>query len=76
MPNKLCRDCATRVGPRSILFCDYHAGYHAGHSGALMHNKRFKDPEYRELEREAVKKRMRKLRADPGYVRPEKRVTA
>lgn len=71
----MCRECPNAAGPRSITFCDYHAGYHAGHSVAMMHSKRLKDPAYRELEREAVKQRMRKLRADPNYVRPEKRVT-
>jgi hypothetical protein len=39
----------------------------------MMFEKRAKDPIYRELERHAVKKRIRKLRASPDYVRPEKR---
>lgn len=55
-------------------YCEYHAGYHAGHSAAFMRNKR-KDRHYRQAESEGVKLRMRKLRADPSYVRPEKRAT-
>lgn len=42
----------------------------------MMFEKRATNPIYRELERRAVKKRMRKLRADPNYVRPEKRSSA
>jgi hypothetical protein len=34
--------------------------------------KRATDPVYRELERYAVRKRMRKLRSTPGYVRPDR----
>lgn len=64
------------IGPRSTLFCDYHAGYHAGHSIAVMRDKRAADPAYREQERKKVRARMRKLRADPNYTRPEKRVTS
>jgi hypothetical protein len=75
MPRK-CRNCDASAGPRTKLFCDYHAGYNAGHSVAFMRYQRLISPKYREAERAAVKKRMRKLRADPGYVRPEKRVTA
>jgi hypothetical protein len=42
----------------------------------MMAEKRATNPIYRELERRAVKKRMRKLRADPNYMRPEKRSQA
>lgn len=76
MPRKLCRQCKTCVGPRSTLFCDYHAGYNAGHSIAFMRYHRAGDPDYCEKEREAVKERMRALRAKPGYIRPEKRKSA
>lgn len=68
MPSKpsrqpMCRECPASVGPRSTLFCDYHAGYHAGHSVALMRNKRLRNPQFREMERATVQKRMRALRA-------------
>jgi hypothetical protein len=61
---KQCRDCDTPVGPRSTLFCEYHAGYNAGHSVAFMRYHRNGNPKYREKERLALKKRMRKLRAE------------
>jgi hypothetical protein len=51
------------AGPRTKLFCDYHAGYNAGHSIAFMRYCRLQYPGYRENERKAVKERMRKLRA-------------
>lgn len=68
-----CRNCSQPAGPRTKLFCDYHAGYNAGHSIAFMRYHRAGNPDYQAQEREAVKKRMRKLRAARGYVRPEKR---
>jgi hypothetical protein len=61
---KQCRACDTPVGPRSTLFCEYHAGYNAGHSIAFMRYCRLQYPGYREKELNAVKKRMRKLRAE------------
>ena len=75
MPRKprLCRQCDAPAGPRTKLFCDYHAGYNAGHSVAFMRYCRLQYPGYKEQEREAVRERMRKLRAKPDYVRPEKR---
>lgn len=71
-----CDWCGRPAGPRCDRYCDYCAGYHAGHSARMMFEKRATNPIYRELERRAVKKRMRKLRADPNYVRPEKRSSA
>jgi hypothetical protein len=70
---KQCRHCSSPAGPRVKLYCDYHAGYNAGYSVAFMRYHRAGDPDYRDKEREAVKVRMRKLRASPGYVRPENR---
>lgn len=73
---KLCRECGKKrrvpVGPRSTFYCDYHAGFHAGYQKSLMRDKRAADPVYRELERYAVRKRVRRLRATPGYVRPDR----
>jgi|GEM_PF-6520818 len=70
---KRCRNCDSPAGPRTKLFCDYHAGYNAGHSVAFMRYHRENSATYRDAERKAVKKRMRRLRSDPKYVRPEKR---
>jgi hypothetical protein len=74
MPRKrtTCHWCSAPAGPRTNAFCDYHAGYHAGRQSIGMPAKRAADPGYRELEREAVRKRMRRLRADPNYVRPDR----
>lgn len=66
-----CVRCATKVGPRSTVYCEYHAGYHAGHAKGMMAGKRKYNPAYREAERIAVTQRMRKLRADPNYQRPD-----
>lgn len=63
MSTKACWDCAKPVGPLSKFYCDYHMGYHAGLSAKQMAAKRATNPEYREMERQAVKKRMRVLRA-------------
>jgi len=60
---KLCCHCDRPAGPTSKVFCEYHRGYHTGHSVALMAAKRAADPDMRERERKAVKRRMRKLRA-------------
>jgi hypothetical protein len=55
---KKCNGCIATVGPISKFYCDYHAGM----SAANMAAKRADDPVYRELERFAVKKRMRQIR--------------
>jgi hypothetical protein len=59
---KRCNSCIAKVGPISEFYCDYHAGYNVGNSAANMAAKRAADPDYRETEREAVKRRMRRLR--------------
>lgn len=56
-----CHYCSAKAGPISKVYCDYHAGYHNGVESYRMREVR-KDPNYREAEREAVKKRMRRLR--------------
>lgn len=58
-----CSQCASPAGPRSKVYCDYHAGYHAGLSARQMIAKRATSADYREAERLAVKKRMRAFRA-------------
>lgn len=75
MPRKprRCRQCDAPAGPRTKLFCDYHAGYNAGHSIAFMRYRRATERGFPEQERKAVKQRMRKLRATPGYVRPDRK---
>jgi hypothetical protein len=60
---KQCEWCSA-TGPRSRMFCDYHAGYHAGHSARPMREKRAKSPAYRKDERKKVRARMRTIRAD------------
>lgn len=70
MPKQKCTKCAGNVGWHSKIYCEYHAGYHAGHSKATMVHKREQNPDYCEHERLAVRDRMRKLRARPDYVRP------
>jgi hypothetical protein len=60
---KLCR-CGEPIGKHSSRECDYHAGYHAGRTSIEMPKKRAADPAYREDERQKVKVRMRKLRAE------------
>lgn len=70
MRKRQCIRCTSPVGPRSKIYCEYHAGYHNGHSTALMKAKRT-DPQYQEHERATVRLRMRKLRATPGYERPD-----
>jgi hypothetical protein len=67
-----CIKCPIKVGPRSTVYCEYHAGYHAGHAKDMMAGKRKYDPAYCDRERSAVKKRMRKLRANPDYQRPDR----
>jgi hypothetical protein len=67
-----CDKCPQIVGPTSTRYCEYHAGYHAGHAKGMMAGKRKYDPAYCESERVAVKHRMRKLRADPDYQRPDR----
>jgi hypothetical protein len=76
MTAKLCSNCSCPAGPRSKRYCDYHAGYNAGYAQRFMHEKRAADPDYRRREKAKLKIRMRRLRAKPGYVRPENRVTA
>lgn len=61
--SKRCTKCTDQIGDYSTIFCDYHAGYHAGRESVVMPLKRGANPEYRERERIAVRERMRKLRA-------------
>src|ERR1700738_2007267 len=63
---KKCNGCIATVGPISKFYCDYHAGM----SAANMAAKRADDPVYRELERFAVKKRMREHRLKRGRAGP------
>jgi hypothetical protein len=63
MPVIQCKWCSASAGPRQKNYCDYCAGYHAGHSVRLMREKRANSPAYRKDEREKVKIRMRKIRA-------------
>jgi hypothetical protein len=58
-----CADCKAPTGKRSDYYCDYCRGWRAGYQAVAMRHKRGADPAMREAEREAVKARMRKLRA-------------
>ncbi len=55
-----CEHCGDVVGPRSVRYCNYHAGWHAGYQKAAMGDKRASIPEYREQESRAFKIRMQK----------------
>jgi hypothetical protein len=64
-----CDHCTENVGPRSVRYCDYHAGWHAGYSKAAMGDKRASVPGYREKERQADKIRMQKRRERERWLR-------
>lgn len=61
---KLCLRCGEKLNGHSIAHCDSCGGYHAGYQAHAMREKRGADPEYRADEREKVKARMRRARAD------------
>ena len=60
---KLCAWCGEGLSAHSIFFCAACGSYHAGYQARLMREKRANSPAYREDEREKVKIRMRKIRA-------------
>jgi hypothetical protein len=76
LPRRLacvCEVCGEPVGAAGTWrFCGEHST-HRSRSRAAMQLKRAALPEYREDERNKVRDRMRRLRSDPGYVRPEQR---
>lgn len=57
-----CYNCSTPVGPRSTVRCDHHYEIHLQKMVIAMRRKRMADANYREMERHAVKARMRELR--------------
>ena len=59
---KICCMCTKSVSKRSVRYCDYHLGYHDGYHAVFIKRRRL-DPAFAAQEREAVKLRMRKLRA-------------
>jgi hypothetical protein len=66
-----CETCGDPVGLTGThRFCAEHST-HRFRSAESMRLKRAVMPEYRELEREKVRERMRKLRARPDYERPD-----
>lgn len=69
----VCTKCGKTRAEGSV-YCERHRDYHRRWQRAHMQERRAADPVYRELERFAVRKRMRKLRARPDYVRPDRPV--
>jgi hypothetical protein len=59
----LCAECGDPCIPDSKIYCDEHLRRHAARQAPAMRAKRAADPVYRELERYAVRKRMRERRA-------------
>ena len=63
-----------RCGKRRIkgsVYCSKHREYHRDYAREDMRQRRASDPGYRERERIEVRERMRRLRATPGYQRPD-----
>jgi hypothetical protein len=61
---KLCCRCGEALSAHSIALCGICAAYHSGFQAAAMRQKRAARPEYRADEREKVRERMRKIRAE------------
>lgn len=66
----LCRRCGKKPAPQSV-YCRLHRDEHRERQREAMRRRRAADPVYVELERYALRLRMRKLRAQPDYVRPD-----
>lgn len=62
---KICVACGrSKISVHSLIYCNRCAGYHAGYQAFAMRVKRAAAPEYREDERNKVRERMRRIRAE------------
>lgn len=66
-----CVRCGKKRVPNSV-YCAPHQKYHRDHARGHIRERRAADPDLRERERLAVRERMRRLRANPDYVRPDR----